>query len=103
MTAYDRWLEKPYTDQAEGEECEDCVGTGKVFTEEARASLIRDARTYTPEDLVKFIYTLDTEMCNRCGGVGQVEPPTKQDIEEARADELLSDPDFNRQTGRLER
>lgn len=65
MSSYDRHLEAPYTDQPEGEVCPDCLGDGTI---------------HPPGGFPR-------EECETCGGTGFVDPPTREEIEEVRAEQ----------------
>lgn len=82
-SAYDQWLEAPYTDVDEGEECPDCGGTGA------------DPNAVAPEDLLIRLKmngegVRKDEECETCDGLGQVPPPTREEIKE-RIDEMRFD------------
>lgn len=62
---YDQWLEAPYTDQPEAEECDQCCGTG----------LIDYGTPGLPDN---------QDSCDRCDGTGYVDPPTREEIKETR-------------------
>lgn len=66
MSGYDRWLEAPYTDQAEPEECAECGGEGDI-----------------PDPDGVF----GTIVCPSCGGSGHEDAPTREEIEERKAEQ----------------
>ncbi len=71
---YDRWLEAPYTDRPEGDECKGCRGSGLTNTETGEPA--------TADERLRS----DVDECGYCGGEGVVEPPTREEIEETKAE-----------------
>lgn len=63
----------PYN-QPEGEECANCKGSGLTNTETGEAASEGER------------LRLDVDECSYCDGTGVVAPPTKEEIEEARAE-----------------
>lgn len=64
--SYDRWLEAPYADQPEPDECDLCDGEGDIDD---------------PDEVFERI------VCPKCGGSGTQDPPTREEIAEVRAEQ----------------